>query len=136
MIIILRFGENNVLCPKYFDIRIWISMGMRGRSWSTLHFLFIKKNGKSTWAWPILKSNSTSFWFKQFFPRMNKFFFKKRSPPISFSKVGFLKVQTHNKHSLSIATRRNKLCWHQQRLHNNLYNEYLKEENYYYDIYN
>ena len=37
-------------------------------TWSTWHFLFIiHKNGKSTRAWPILKSNSTSFrFFKNF----------------------------------------------------------------------
>ena len=29
--------------------------------------LLFKKNGKRTRAWPILKSNSTSFWFKFFF---------------------------------------------------------------------
>ena len=77
-IIILRFGENNVLFPKYIDIYEF-QRGMWGCMWSTIHFLFfIQKNGKSTRAWLILKSNSTSFWFKTFFPRMNNRKFKKR----------------------------------------------------------
>ena len=40
MIIIMRFGKNNVLCPKYIDIyEFW---GIQGRNtWSTVHFLFI-----------------------------------------------------------------------------------------------
>ena len=47
MIIIMRFGENNVLFPKYINIyEFW---GVRGRhTYSTIHFLFIiQKNGKS-----------------------------------------------------------------------------------------
>ena len=37
-------------------------------TYSTVHFLFIiKKNGKSTRGWPIVISNSTSFWFKKNF---------------------------------------------------------------------
>ena len=60
---IMRLGGNNVLCPKYIDIGY---MNLGGCTYSTLHFLFIiKKNWKSTRAWPILKSNSTSFWFKK-----------------------------------------------------------------------
>ena len=52
-----------------------------GRTWSTVHFLFIiKKHGKSTRAWPILKSNSTSFWFNNLFPWMNNKKIKKRGP--------------------------------------------------------
>ena len=38
--IIVRFGENNVLCPKYIDIYefwgVW-----EGCTYSTMHFLFI-----------------------------------------------------------------------------------------------
>ena len=53
-----------------------------------VHFLFIiKKNGKSTKAWPILKSNSTLFSFRTIFPRMNNKNFTKRVPegaPLSF----------------------------------------------------
>ena len=64
MINIMRFGENNVLCPKYIDIYefrgVWELGG--GRTYSTVHFLFIiQKHRKSTRACPILKSNSTSF---------------------------------------------------------------------------
>ena len=48
-------------------------------TWSTVHFLFIiENNWKSTQAWPILKSNSTSFGF--FFSRMNNKNFRKRGP--------------------------------------------------------
>ena len=60
------FGENNVLWPKYIDI-------YKFRGWQgSVHgppyiFLFIiKKNGKSTRAWPMLKSNSTSYWLTCF----------------------------------------------------------------------
>ena len=65
--IIMKFGKNNVLCPKYIDIyEFWGVWG--GRTWPTVHILFIiKKNRKSTRAWRILKSNSTSFWFNFFF---------------------------------------------------------------------
>ena len=56
---------------------------MRGRgrhTSSTIHFLFIfQKNRKSTRAWPILKSNSTSFWLKKcFLGRMNNKKVRKR----------------------------------------------------------
>ena len=50
MIIILRFGENNVLCSKYINIyEFW---GVWGGG---------QKNVTSSRARPILKSNSTSF---------------------------------------------------------------------------
>ena len=62
LIIIMRFGKNYVLCPKYIDI--YEFGGVWGCTYSTVHFLFIiQKNGKTTRAWPVLKSNSTSFWF-------------------------------------------------------------------------
>ena len=45
----------------------------------TIHFLFIiHKNVKRTRAWPIQKSNSTSFRFFKIIPRMNNKFFTKR----------------------------------------------------------
>ena len=46
MIIIMRFGEINVLCPKYIEIyEFWEVQG--GRTYSTVHFLFIiQKNRK------------------------------------------------------------------------------------------
>ena len=71
VIIIMRLGENNVLGPKYIDIYIYIYISIspvRGEGYMVhLHFLFIiHKNGKSIRAWPILKSNYTSFrFFKQ-----------------------------------------------------------------------
>ena len=56
---------------------IWISGGYEGE----VHFLFIiQKNGKRLRAWPILESNSTSFWYKKFFPRMNNKNFTRRGP--------------------------------------------------------
>ena len=62
------------------NISIYMNFGgYRGGTYSTVHFLFIiQKNGKSTRAWPILKSNYTSFWF--FFPRMNSKNVKNRGP--------------------------------------------------------
>ena len=36
----MRFGKNNVLCPKYIDIyEFWGVQG--GRKCSTVHYLFI-----------------------------------------------------------------------------------------------
>ena len=47
MIIIMRFGESNVLGPKFIDI--YEFRGDGGRTYSTVHFLFIIQiNGKST----------------------------------------------------------------------------------------
>ena len=67
MIIIMKFCEN-VLGPKYIDIYKFRRGYGGGCTYSTIHFLFIiQKNRKSTRAWPILKSNSTSFWFIFFF---------------------------------------------------------------------
>ena len=42
VIIIMRFGENNVLCPKYIYIYEFGGGGMEG-IYSTVHFLFIIK---------------------------------------------------------------------------------------------
>ena len=57
---------------------ICISGERRG---SPIHFLFIiQKIGKSTRAWPTLKSNSTLFSFTTIFPRMNNKNFTKRGP--------------------------------------------------------
>ena len=78
MIIIMRFGKNNVLWP---NISIYINFAgvQEEHTWSTVHFLFIiKKKWKSKRAWPILKSNYTSFWFKKRFPRINNKKFMKR----------------------------------------------------------
>ena len=41
VIIIMRFGENNVLCPKYNDIIILYEFW--GGTYSTVHFSFIIK---------------------------------------------------------------------------------------------
>ena len=57
-----RYGENNVLCPNI----------------PPCIFCLLLENRKSTRAWPILKSNSTSLWFNFFFPRMNNKNFMKR----------------------------------------------------------
>ena len=50
MIIIMRFGENNVLCPKYIDI--YEFQGVQGGgTYTAIHFWFIiqkyKKKYKS-----------------------------------------------------------------------------------------
>ena len=65
------------------NISIYMNFGGYGGvcTYSTAHFLFIiKKNVKSTGVWPILKSNSTSFWFNNFFPRMHNKNFTNRGP--------------------------------------------------------
>ena len=169
----MRFGENNVLSKIYrYIYEFW---GVRGGwTYSTVHFLFIiQKHGKSTRAWPILKSNSTSYWYKKNFlgwiiKNLRNFLFlyevsivvlidfiailltpgifliqivntnnpnmylinfhSKNIIKMRFPKVGFLKFQTNLNHSLFIATRWNKLCWHQQRLHNNVTPSYLKKK--------
>ena len=54
---------------------------MGGMYMGDVYFFFIiQKNGKSTRALPILESNSTSFCFKKFFPRMNNKNFMRRGP--------------------------------------------------------
>ena len=80
----MRFGENNVFLVQ--NISIYMNFGGTGEcTYSTVHFLFIiQKNGKSTREWPILKSNSASFWFKTFFPRINNKKLMKRGPPLLF----------------------------------------------------
>ena len=63
----MRFDENNVLCPKYID-KYEFGGVWGGCTYSTVHFLFIiQKNGKSTRAKPILKSNYTSYRVQYFF---------------------------------------------------------------------
>ena len=63
MIIIMRFGKNNVLCPKYIDMyEFW---GGTGDVYGPPYIFcsLFKKNGKSTRLLlksNILKSNSTS----------------------------------------------------------------------------
>ena len=70
--------------------------GQRG---SPFHFLFIIQiNGKSTRAWPILKSNSTLFSFRTIFPRMNNKNFTKRGPkgaPLPFLYEASMVVLIH-----------------------------------------
>ena len=64
MLIIMRFGENNVLGPTYIDkYQFWGFVGGGGYMVHLTFFSSIHKNGKSKRAWPILKFNSTSFWF-------------------------------------------------------------------------
>ena len=61
---------------------IWMSGGGRGGDVHVPPYIFlfiIQKNEKSTRA-PILKSNSTSFWFKNFFSRMYNKKNEKRRP--------------------------------------------------------
>ena len=63
------------------NISIYMHFGGNGGGWrgSPIHFFFIiQKNGKSTRAWPILKSNSTLFSFRTIFPRKNNKKFTKR----------------------------------------------------------
>ena len=48
VIIIMRFGENNLLCPKYIDIYefqgVWAGTNIFHRTF----FVYYPKNGKST----------------------------------------------------------------------------------------
>ena len=60
---------------------LWILGGMRGIYMDHRTFFVYYKNGKSTRAWPILKTNSTSLWFNFFFPRMNNKNFTKKGGP-------------------------------------------------------
>ena len=55
----MRFGENNFLCPKYIDIYEFGGYGMGVHIPPYVFCLLLKKNGKSTRARAILKSNST-----------------------------------------------------------------------------
>ena len=85
----MKFGENNVLCPKYIDIYefFWDTVG----TYKFHHAFFVyysqklKKYKSMTY---IPKSNSTSVWFKTVFPRMNNKNFTKRGPkgPYFFTK--------------------------------------------------
>ena len=66
VIIIIRFGENNVFGPIYLNFCVWLD------KWCTLHCSFaIHKIGKITRTWPIIKTNSTSFSPNMFFSRVN-----------------------------------------------------------------
>ena len=50
----MKFGENNVLGPKYIDIYQFQGF-VGGGAWSNLHFFFIiHKNGKSIYLKQIL----------------------------------------------------------------------------------
>ena len=69
VIIIVRFGENNVLGPICIYRSISINFGC---TWLTLQFSFtLHIKGKITRTWLILKSNSTLFWPRNFFPTVN-----------------------------------------------------------------
>ena len=71
----MGFGENNVLGPKYIDI--YEFRGVRGgRTYSTVHFLFIQKNGKST---KVQNQILHRFYFF-YFPRTNNKKITKRGP--------------------------------------------------------
>ena len=72
VIIIMRFGENNVLGPKYIHIykfRGWRVAGEGSHGPPYIFCLLFIKTEKSARAWPILKSNSTSFWLTKFLIR-------------------------------------------------------------------
>ena len=44
----MRFGENNILCPKYIDIYEFGGVRGGGCTYSTVYFLFIiQKNEQS-----------------------------------------------------------------------------------------
>ena len=64
MVIIIFYGKS---------ISIYINFGVAGGTYMVhlTFFVYYSKNEKTTRAWPILKSNSTSFWFINFFHKMN-----------------------------------------------------------------
>ena len=61
----MRFGENSVYVE---NISIYMNFGGYGRTYMVHRTFFVYYSKR---AWPILRSNSTSFWFKTTFPRMN-----------------------------------------------------------------
>ena len=161
---------------------IWISGGYEGDVHGPpfIFCLLFKKTEKSTRAWPLLKSNSTSLWFFFFLGRIIKnlhkgapllflyevsivvlidfiaillipciflihvvntnntnvyliHFHSKNNIQMHFPKSWVFKVS--NQSQSFIATRWNKLRWHQQRLHNNVsLSDFQKNNliNYYY----
>ena len=77
VIIIMRFGENNVLCPKYIDIYEFGGV-QGGCTYSTVHFLFIIK--KKEKKYKCMTYTKIKFYIILFFPRMNNKNFRKRGP--------------------------------------------------------
>ena len=67
-----RDNYHEIWWKKCFVQNIWIS-GDTGGMYMVhrTFFVYYSKNWKHTRAWPIIKSNSTSFWFNFFFSRMN-----------------------------------------------------------------
>ena len=64
----MRFGEHNVLCPKYVDVYqfrwVW---GLGGRTWSTVHFLFILKKTEKVQEQDLYLSKILHFDLQKFF---------------------------------------------------------------------
>ena len=74
VVIIVKFGENNVLGRINIHKYQYVSIMGDGEvgTWFTLHLSFtIHKKGKNYKNTTILKSTSTSFSFNDFFPMVN-----------------------------------------------------------------
>ena len=87
MKIIMRFGENNVLGPKYIDIyEFWGVWG--GHTF----FVYYSKNHKKYKSMTCTKIKFYIILIYIFFPRMNNKKFMKRSPrgPHSYFFVNFV----------------------------------------------
>ena len=73
----MRFGENNVICPKYIDIYAFREERRRtegdGGDPPFIFCLLFKKTEK-------VQINSTLFSFRTIFPRMNNKKIMKRGP--------------------------------------------------------
>ena len=84
VIIIMRFGDNNVLCVKY--INIYEFRGVRGgRTYTTVHFLFIiKKKTKKVQEHDIYLKEILHYFDLIFFSIMSNKKFTKREGPSSY----------------------------------------------------
>ena len=91
----MRFGENNVICPKYIDIYSFRGgWGGDGGDPPFTFCLLFKKTEKYK-SMTYTKINSTLFSFRTIFPRMNNKNFTKRGPkeaPLPFLYKGSMVV--------------------------------------------
>ena len=75
----MRFGENDVLCPKYIDI--YEFGGYVGACiFHRTFFVYYSKKRKKYKSMTYTKIKLSSFWFDKFFSWMNNTNFTKRGP--------------------------------------------------------
>ena len=63
----MRFGKNNVLCPKYINI-----YEFRGGTWSTVHFWFIIQKTENVQEHNLYLNQILHHFYSFFFNWMNK----------------------------------------------------------------